>query len=286
MKFLSLSTFIFWLSFNVITHCLCLASNAQVEASSDEPAKKRHRINDLSLSFESSFLEVDEWNTLPGELWIHIFNYLSFHNLEIAKSVCKAWQEIGNDEWLSLAKQMKTEPLSFLLKKLEDSKEGRDGFYQEFFDSPVALEKLLSDSRALEDILANSSLIPLLFKSKLTASAIYEALSKNTLEERQQTALEAYVGTAPIFSPKESLFSQAFITFAEVCAPLYKALYLLDLFNLPSAKPIKDLFKRADQEIKRQETFRNNNEEELILLPCQPPRLLSQCSANLIEPLG
>lgn len=136
MQFLTLLSFTSLLAAQEITQNPCLASASEDEAYSAEPAKKRQRT--LPSSPEEPLLEAPQGTTLPDEVWIHIFDLLSFQDLRTIKRVCKAWCQIAHDEWLSLPKQIHTKPLVVLWKKLEDSKEGQDGLFQQFFASSLA----------------------------------------------------------------------------------------------------------------------------------------------------
>jgi TPR repeat protein len=267
LQVLILPAFILILVLGFILQSLCLASNSENELHNSEPSKKRQRIAPLSPFPALPLLDLDQWNTLAEELLMQIFDQLDFHELKKVQRVCKEWQRISNDNFFSLSKQIRAKPLYILLDKLKKSDDGKDGLYQEFFASPEALHKVLSDSTALGGMLSTSALIPFLFESQVTASAIHEPLYRTALEPDQQTALEAYVKTAPVFPSQENIFSQAFVDFTKTYAAQYKALYLLALFNLPSGKPIKALLKRVNQEIRAEEVYSDKNEEEAILLP-------------------
>jgi TPR repeat protein len=267
LQVLTITASLFFLALGVVPPSPCLASDNENELGNFEPSKKRQKITPLSPSLSSCLLEFNQFDSLAEELIMQIFDHLSFHELWKVKMVCKEWQRIIEDDFFSLSKQISSKPLYTLLDKLKESKNGQDGLYQEFFASPEALHKLLLDATALGDILTTPSLIPFFFKSQVTASAIYEALHRPTLESNQQVALEDYTKSAPLFSPKESIFSSAFVEFTSTYAAPYKALYLLVLFNLPSGKPIKDLLKRVNQEVNAEEVYHDKMENEAILLP-------------------
>jgi hypothetical protein len=117
---------------------------------------------------EDPSLEVDQWDSLPEEIWVQIFDYLSFRDLGQAQQVSRKWTRIGDDENLSLAKQVLIHPLATLLKKVEDSRENKIRVFQELLVSPVVRPKLFLDPEVIENMLEDSFLIPLLFESELT----------------------------------------------------------------------------------------------------------------------
>ncbi|AIL13823.1 hypothetical protein IM40_10625 (plasmid) [Candidatus Paracaedimonas acanthamoebae] len=96
MQFLTLLSFIFLLALQRITQTSCLASTHEDEAYSAEPAKKRQRT--LPSSPKEPLLEAPEGAPLPDEIWIHIFDALSFQGLRTVKRVCKAWGHLAQDE--------------------------------------------------------------------------------------------------------------------------------------------------------------------------------------------
>jgi TPR repeat protein len=232
-----------------------------------EPIHKRQRVTSPISFNEDPSLEVDQWDSLPEEIWVQIFDSLSFRDLGQAQQVCKKWTRIGNDENLSLAKQVLIHPLATLLKKVEDSRGNKVKLYQEILASPVARPKLLLDLEAINNMLKNPFLIPLLFESEVAASEIHEALYKEALNLDQQEALEAYTKDVPVYPTEQSIFSQKFVEFTKLHASHYKAFYLLDLFKLPSAQPMIDLFRRVEEEIGSEDVYDNQTEDQAILVP-------------------
>jgi tetratricopeptide (TPR) repeat protein len=246
MRFLTLTTFFAsLLIFQLVSKSPCGASNNEKEDESNLSSKKSQVI--METSYFS--LKDDEWNNLPEEVWVHIFDQLSFRDLQKAQEVCGKWKRIGDDERLSFSKQILKKPLSVTLWKLEDSNDGKDGLYQKFFASAEARRKLLLEPIAIGNMLRNSFLLPHLFESEITALEIYQALHTNILTPDQQIELEAYAKTAPVYPAEQSILSQEFVDFAKAYASHYKALHLLFLFNLPSGKPINEVLRGIGKNI-------------------------------------
>ena len=181
MQFLRLLSLALLLVAQDIIKNPCLASGMEDEDKtlSSEPAKKRQRTHSTLL--EKPLLEDNESNTLPDEVWMHIFDLLSFRDLGRAQQVCRSWYTLGQDEWLSLSKQIEIKPLSILWEKLKGSP---NKHYQQFFSSPLALEKICSDPTVLKKILKTPFLLPLFFEIKITALRIYKALNEIAAKQK------------------------------------------------------------------------------------------------------
>ncbi|MBL0941880.1 MAG: F-box/SEL1-like repeat protein, partial [Alphaproteobacteria bacterium] len=255
----------------------CIACEKETEEY--ELAKKRQRLMPSSC-FEFPSLAINQWNTLPEEVWLDVFDQLSFSNLSNVQKVCKQWHTLGHDNTLSLTQQILRKPLSEVLWKLEDIKEGSERLKQSittlvlnpitcqrFFSSPDAFCKLLLAPTAIGHMLSSPSLFPLLFESKLTASEIYQALSQHALDEDQRTKLETYAKIMPVFPFQQKKSSEEFVNYAKAYSPHYKAFYLLSLFNLPVGKPMKDLLKRINKEVTSEDSYENTHEDQAIFIP-------------------
>ncbi|MBL0942117.1 MAG: F-box protein, partial [Alphaproteobacteria bacterium] len=253
----------------------CIACEKETEEY--ESAKKRQRLKPSSFS---SSLAINQWNTLPEEIWLVIFDQLRFRDLSNGQKVCRHWHTLGRDDTLSLTQQILRKPLSEVLWKLEAIKDGSERLQQNittlvlkpitcqrFFSSPDVFHKLLLAPTAIGHMLRTPSLFPLLFESKLTASEIYQALSQHDLDKDQQTKLEAYAKAMPVFPFQQKKFSEEFVNYAKIYYPHYKAFYLLSLFNLPVGKPMKDLLKRINKEVISEEIYENTHEDQAIFIP-------------------
>jgi tetratricopeptide (TPR) repeat protein len=315
LRLLTVTTFVAFLSLGLIFPNPCMASSAANNPDKSEQTNKRHRtisstsvlgppslelnqVDNLSVEhdstepdnkrprstppspLETSFLGLDQWNSLPDEVWFHIFDQLSFPDLSTARQVCKYWGSLANDDLFSLPKQLLRHPLSILLWKLEDISDGPSRLKEEiaayvlnqttcqiFFASPDALNKSLLEPRAIGQVLRTSSLIPTLFESDITALEIYEALHQDILGPDQQTELEAYTKDVPIFPFEKGILSEQFIEYAKTYASYYKAFYLLSLFDLPTGEPMKDLLRRVEEEISSGDTYEDNSEDHAFFLP-------------------
>ncbi|MBL0941289.1 MAG: F-box/SEL1-like repeat protein [Alphaproteobacteria bacterium] len=244
-----------------------------------ESAKKRQRVKPSSC-FESPSLAINQWNTLPEEVWLDIFDQLSFSNLSNVQKVCRHWHTLGRDDTLSLTQQILRKPLAEVLWKLEAIKNGSERLKQSittlilnpitcqrFFSSPDAFYKLLRAPTVIELILRTPSLFPLLFGSQLTASEIYQALPQHALDEDQQTKLDAYAKAMPVFPFQQKKLSEEFVHYAKTYSSHYKAFYLLSLFNIPAGKPMKALLKRINKEVISEEIYENTSEDQAIFIP-------------------
>ncbi|MBL0941490.1 MAG: F-box/SEL1-like repeat protein [Alphaproteobacteria bacterium] len=263
------------LMFTIISESSCLASETPPE--SYESMAKRLRVTTLN-PFPSRHSEED---ILPEELLIIIFNQLNFRDLGAVQLVCKQWYRLGGDEILSLVRHIYKKPLSEVLWKLETIKEGQAKLSQEitalvsnqatgekFFDSPDATRKLLLAPKAVEYVLRTPSLIPLLFKSEVTASELHHTLDRKTLDEDQRSALKTFVKSGSNLSSTINWYSEECINFTKDFAPHYKAWYLLYLFDSPqSEEPMHGWFRSIYAHITSEHAYENYSEDQALFIP-------------------
>lgn len=109
MHSLTLTILTSLLTFGITSQNPCFASE---EFGNPEPTKKHQKLIHPSFSLETSSIQLDQENHLPDEIWIHIFDHLSFRDLGNIQQVCNHWHRLGRDDNFSLPLQILKKSLS------------------------------------------------------------------------------------------------------------------------------------------------------------------------------
>jgi len=289
MRLFNIAALTILLTINLMSHSPCFASNSANSSLELETYPSQSIFSSSKLSHggqnsgnnivqeledsesakkpqsENSSLELDQGKLLPGEIWAEILDHSNFRDLGQIQQVSRKWMGMSAERELSLAIRLINHSPSHFLKEVEDSRINKTRLFENLLATPTTCRELLSGSSIIDYILQKPSLIPILFKSEVTALKIHQI--RRTLDSVQQTELEAYAKKAPLYSEDKGIFSQEFVGFARAYEPHYKAFYLLNLCNIRGPQPMVDLLLRIHEAIGVNDIYEYNSLYQVESLP-------------------
>ncbi|MBL0942115.1 MAG: F-box/SEL1-like repeat protein [Alphaproteobacteria bacterium] len=229
---------------------------------------------------EHTFISSPKWNSLPYEVFINVFDWLSYVEMSNARLVCRSWDNIMKDPLLSLDHYLVKKDFSSVLRKIGQSEKVKqkvqeiinayfigNSVRQRFYAAPDVFYKALLTPIAIGQILSTPKLLPALFNSNISAFAIYNALKSPSLDPVQEKTLNGYINTRHIPVWTGNIFSKEFLAYMCGYKSQYKACSLLMLAKASNKNFINILLENIYYEMKRPQQYTTENEKQALYFP-------------------
>ncbi|MBL0942570.1 MAG: F-box/SEL1-like repeat protein [Alphaproteobacteria bacterium] len=271
------NTLCIYFFFILLPFKVCLASYEEQRESESQPISKCLRVEQIE---GKPLLRPNKRKSLPYEVLVNAFDYLSFKELGTVQLVCKYWYKVAKDETLSIKYHFLNSSHACLLRKIDQNPKvqehvkvvisnyvKRRDIVRLYYMIPNFLHKSLLVPSAIAKILRTPALIPQIFESDIKASCIYNALQQQTLDKQQQLAIESYSRLSLVRPWNETIFSEDFLNYTHLYRPYYKSYYLLALFQLPTGSPIHTLLNMIELNLESSQTYTAENEKQALWFP-------------------